>query len=66
VQHIRSSEPTTGKLAHTVRAQWFSLGIQLSCYHKEGSRFYGTAKKGKYMTETEAINEGNKAGAERH
>jgi hypothetical protein len=31
-------------------------------YHKEGSRFYGTTKKGKYMTEAEAIKEGNKAG----
>jgi hypothetical protein len=29
-------------------------------YHKEGSRFYGTTKKGKYMTEAEAIKEGNK------
>src|SRR6266852_3964806 len=35
-------------------------------YHREGSRFYGTTKKGKYMTEAEAIKEGNKAGAERH
>ena len=35
-------------------------------YHKEGSRFYGTSKKGKYMTEAEAVKEGNKAGAERH
>lgn len=30
-------------------------------YHKEGSRFYGTTKKGKYMTEAEAMKEGNKA-----
>ena len=30
-------------------------------YHKEGSRFYGTTKKGKYMTETEAMKAGNKA-----
>jgi hypothetical protein len=35
-------------------------------YHKEGSRFYGTTKKGKYMTEAEAIKEGAKAGGERH
>ena len=27
-------------------------------YHKEGSRFYGTTKKGKYMTEAEAMKEG--------
>jgi hypothetical protein len=30
-------------------------------YHREGSRFYGTTKKGKYMTEADAIKEGNKA-----
>jgi hypothetical protein len=30
-------------------------------YHMEGSRFYGTTKKGKYMTEREAIQTGNKA-----
>ena len=35
-------------------------------YHKEGSRFYGTTKKGKYMTEAEAIKEGDKLGGERH
>ena len=32
-------------------------------YHREGSHFYGTTKKGKYMTEAEAIKEGNKAAA---
>jgi hypothetical protein len=30
-------------------------------YHKEGSRFYGTTKKGKYMSEADAIKEGDKA-----
>jgi hypothetical protein len=30
-------------------------------FHKEGSRFYGTTKKGKYMTEAEAAKEGNRA-----
>ena len=30
-------------------------------YHREGSQFYGTTKKGKYMTEAEAIKEGNKS-----
>ena len=30
-------------------------------YHREGSRFYGTTKKGKYMTEQEAILTGNRA-----
>jgi hypothetical protein len=30
-------------------------------YHREGSRFYGTTKKGQYMTEADAIKEGNRA-----
>ena len=30
-------------------------------YHRAGSRFYGTTKKGKYMTEQDAIKEGDKA-----
>jgi hypothetical protein len=30
-------------------------------YHKEGSRFYGKTAKGKYMSESEAIKEGNRA-----
>ena len=29
-------------------------------YHKEGSRFYGTTKKGKYVSEADAIKEGDK------
>jgi hypothetical protein len=32
-------------------------------FHREGSRFYGTTKKGKYMTEAEAMKEGNRAAA---
>jgi hypothetical protein len=32
-------------------------------YHREGSRFYGTTKKGKYMTEQDAIKEGDRAAA---
>jgi hypothetical protein len=34
-------------------------------YHKEGSRFYGTTKKGKYMTEAEAMKAGNRAASGR-
>ena len=30
-------------------------------YHKEGSRFYGKTKAGKYMTEQAAMAEGDKA-----
>jgi hypothetical protein len=29
-------------------------------YHKEGSRYYGTTKNGKYVTEAEAIKEGDR------
>ncbi len=32
-------------------------------YHKEGSRFYGTSKKGKYVSEADAIKEGDRAAA---
>jgi hypothetical protein len=30
-------------------------------YHKQGSRFYGKTKHGKYITEAEAISEGDRA-----
>jgi hypothetical protein len=30
-------------------------------YHKEGSRWYGKTKKGQYMTEKDAIKEGDRA-----
>lgn len=36
------------------------VNTETHVYHKEGSRFYGTTKKGKYMTEAEAMKDGNK------
>lgn len=30
-------------------------------YHKEGSRFYGRTKKGQYMSEADAMKEGDHA-----
>jgi hypothetical protein len=29
-------------------------------YHKEGSRYYGKTKQGKYMSEADAIKEGDR------
>jgi len=29
-------------------------------YHKEGSRYYGKTKKGKYVSESDAIKEGDR------
>lgn len=37
------------------------VNTEAHVYHKEGSRFYGTTKKGKYMSEADAIKEGDKA-----
>ena len=37
------------------------VNTETHVYHREGSRFYGTTKKGKYMTEAEATKEGNRA-----
>ena len=34
-------------------------------YHTQGSRWYGKTKGGKYMTEQQAIQEGDRAGQER-
>jgi len=42
------------------------VNTETHVYHKEGSRFYGTTKKGKYMTEAAAMKEGDKLGGERH
>jgi hypothetical protein len=37
------------------------VNTETHIYHREGSRFYGTTKKGKYMTEADAVKEGDKA-----
>lgn len=37
------------------------VNLESKVYHKEGSRWYGKTKSGKYMTEEEAIKEGYRA-----
>jgi hypothetical protein len=37
------------------------VNTETKIYHKEGSRFYGRTKKGKYMTEADAMKQGYKA-----
>ncbi|PYL44637.1 MAG: signal protein [Verrucomicrobia bacterium] len=41
------------------------VNTETHVYHREGSHFYGTTKKGKYMTEADAVKEGNRAAAAR-
>ena len=36
------------------------VNTETHVYHKEGSRFYGTTKKGKYVSEADAIKEGDR------
>jgi len=39
------------------------VNTETHVYHKEGSRFYGKTKKGKYASEADAIKEGDRAAA---
>ena len=41
------------------------VNTETGVYHREGSRFYGTTRKGKYMTEQDAIRAGNKTAPKR-
>jgi hypothetical protein len=41
------------------------VNTETGVYHREGSRFYGTTRKGKYMTEQDAIQAGYKPGPKR-
>jgi hypothetical protein len=41
---------------------WVSMDTHI--YHKQGSRFYGKTKNGKYMSEADARKEGNRPAAQ--
>ena len=63
-----SAAPVTGSTATATPALGGGRGLvwvntKTHVYHKEGSRFYGTTKKGKYVSEADAIKEGDRAGA---
>jgi hypothetical protein len=63
-----SAAPATATAATATPAPGGGHGLvwvntQTHVYHKEGSRFYGTTKKGKYVSEADAIKEGDRAAA---
>jgi cytoskeletal protein RodZ len=63
-----SAAPVTGSAGTATPAPGSGRGLvwvntETHVYHKEGSRFYGTTKKGKYVSEAEAIKEGDRAAA---
>jgi len=60
-----SSAPATAAAATATPAAGGGHGLvwvntATHVYHKEGSRFYGTTKKGKYVSEADAIKEGDR------
>jgi hypothetical protein len=63
-----SATPVTGSIETATPAPGGGRGlvwvnIETHVYHKEGSRFYGTTKKGKYVNEADAIKEGDRPAA---
>ena len=63
-----SAAPVTGSAGTATPAPGGGPGLvwvntETHVYHKEGSRFYGTTKKGKYVSEVDAIKEGDRAAA---
>ena len=52
-----TSQPAqTGAPAHNATMVW--VNTESGIYHKQGSRYYGKTKQGKYMTEADAIKAG--------
>ena len=63
-----SAESLTGSAGTATPAPGGGRGLvwvntETHVYHKEGSRFYGATKKGKYVSEADAIKEGDRAAA---
>ena len=63
-----AAAPATGGTGAATPAPGGGQGLvwvntETHVYHKEGSRFYGKTKKGKYVSEADAIKEGDRAAA---
>ena len=63
-----AAAPATGAPSAAAPAAGGGQGLvwvntETHVYHKEGSRFYGKTKKGKYVSEADAIKEGDRAAA---
>ena len=63
-----AAAPATGGTSAATPAPGGGHGLvwvntETHVYHKEGSRFYGKTKKGKYVSEADAIKEGDRAAA---
>ena len=58
----RTTEPAVEQAAPKKGMVWVNTDSNI--YHKEGSPWYGKTKQGKWMTEADAIKEGNRAAKE--
>jgi hypothetical protein len=69
--HKKNASPTQAPVANQPQAPATNPGTpgngqvwvntESHVYHKAGSRFYGKTKQGKYMSEADAIKEGDHA-----
>jgi hypothetical protein len=60
----KTTEPSTSTPAPGAGPGMVWVNTETHVYHKEGSRWYGKTKKGKYMTEQDAMKEGDRADKE--
>jgi hypothetical protein len=68
VSESPSAAPVTGSTGTATPAPGGGRGLvwvntETHVYHKEGSRFYGATKKGKYVSEADAIKQGDRPAA---
>jgi hypothetical protein len=56
----KAPEPQAAQAAGGGNGQVW-VDTETRVFHKEGSKWYGKTKQGKYMSEAEAVKEGDKA-----